>query len=52
MLLTSPLITALNHTEHSSPIITSPTIVAFGARKQEEGIVGKIPLTGRMSGID
>ena len=29
---TSPRTTALNHTEHSSPIVTSPTIVAFSLK--------------------
>jgi hypothetical protein len=48
MLLTSPLTTALNHTLHSSPNITSPTTVAFGAIKQVDGIVGIMPFTGNI----
>lgn len=46
-----PLITALNQTEQLSPIITSPTIVLFSARKQLVPISGKTFLTGRISAI-
>jgi hypothetical protein len=52
MLFTSPRITALNQILHSSPIITSPTIVAFGAIKQSLPVTGIIPLTGRIKPID
>jgi hypothetical protein len=51
ILFTSPRTTALNQIEHSSPIITSPTTVELGAKKQDAGIVGVIPLTGSMIGI-
>ena len=35
----------------SSPITTSPTMVAFGAIKQLPGICGDTPFTGKMTGI-
>jgi hypothetical protein len=49
--LTSPLITAENQTEHSSPMTTSPVMVALSARKQSFPNTGLIPLTGNMSAI-
>ncbi|MBL7691256.1 MAG: hypothetical protein JNM41_06670, partial [Flavipsychrobacter sp.] len=35
----------------SSPIITSPTMVALGATKQDSGISGITPFTGNMYGM-
>jgi hypothetical protein len=32
-------------------MVTSPTIVAFSAIKQEEGMAGDLSLTGRITGI-
>jgi hypothetical protein len=51
MEFTSPLITAENQTEHSSPITTSPVMVALSARKQSFPKTGLIPRTGNMSAI-
>jgi hypothetical protein len=51
MLLTSPLITALNQTLHWLPICTSPTIVAFGAMKQSTPQVGAFPSTGTIKAM-
>ena len=48
---TSPRSTVLNHMEHSSPMVTSPTTVAFSARKQFRPITGVNPLTDCISGI-
>ncbi|MNI77495.1 hypothetical protein D3C73_1337950 [compost metagenome] len=48
---TSPLITALNQTEHLSPIATSPTIVAFSAIKLSAPICGYLSFTGNIKGI-
>ena len=51
MLFTSPRMTAENHTLHSFPIVTSPTIVALGAMKQFSPISGDFPFTGRITAI-
>jgi hypothetical protein len=51
MLFTSPRTTALNQILHDSPNITSPTIVALGATKQESGICGITPFTGSIIDI-
>src|SRR5215203_3167179 len=51
MLFTSPRTTALNHTLHSSPITTSPTIVALGAIKQFSPHLGVLSSTGKISAI-
>src|SRR6185436_11370997 len=48
---TSPRTTALNHTLQSSPILTSPTIVAFSARKQFFPRTGVLPFTDFISAI-
>jgi hypothetical protein len=41
----------LNHTLQSSPIITSPTMVAFGAMKQLLPKAGDRPFTGKIMGM-
>tara|TARA_B100000780_G_scaffold278685_1_gene253174 strand:+ start:11598 stop:11783 length:186 start_codon:yes stop_codon:yes gene_type:complete len=48
---TSPRITALNQTEHSSSRDTSPIIVAVDAIKQLFGTLGILPFKGRIVGI-
>src|SRR5690606_5700957 len=49
--LTSPRTTALNHTEQWSPSVTSPTTVAFSAKKQSVPIAGLTPFTGSIKVI-
>jgi hypothetical protein len=51
ILFTSPLTTALNHTEQEEPISTSPTIVELGAKKQFSPKTGYLPFTGRIKAI-
>src|SRR5215218_7397997 len=51
MLLTSPRTTALNHTLHSVPISTSPTMVQLGAIKQSSPHLGNTPSTGKINAI-
>jgi hypothetical protein len=50
-MFTSPLKTALNQMLQSSPITTSPTIVALGAIKQSFPKLGRTPFTGKITGI-
>jgi hypothetical protein len=45
---TSPRTTALNHTVQSLPIVTLPTIVAFGANQQFSPFCGIFPKTGNI----
>src|SRR5579871_5245717 len=51
MQFTSPLTTALNQMLQSSPISTSPTIVALGATKQFFPKRGDLPSTGSIVAI-